>query len=191
MVPLLAIAAAWWLTVWVSLPIAFFWSRCSECGCCLCCGGFATEYQIDLAGMANADCTNCGNLNGTYIVTSVEVEQNTSTDCAIRSDQLPTTPVIKPCSVGDCDPNAVIFILFFDKTSGDRRIVVEFICAAGNTMEFFEWVSTLASCIDETADGNGGCLFNGYTMPSPSRFFSPGGSAFPCSAAGTLKLTAL
>lgn len=51
-------------------PVAFFWP-CSQC--CIRCSGCSPEYggtfQVDLSGMVNDGCTNCGELNGTYILT--------------------------------------------------------------------------------------------------------------------------
>ena len=63
-------------------PRLNFWTGCLpdesccgilECGTELCDDGDAPEqYQIDLAGITNGDCSNCGNLNASYILTNCQ-----------------------------------------------------------------------------------------------------------------------
>jgi len=63
-------------------PVAFQFSMGCCCGCdcsfsdpspCVCCDNctMSEDYEIVLAGITNGTCSSCGDLNATYIVTSV------------------------------------------------------------------------------------------------------------------------
>lgn len=166
MVPLLAIASAWWfLTAWPLMPIAFFFRPCNGCRLCTsCCCRQAGSYQFDLSGTTNGNCQFCANLDGTYIFDQDELSSG-SGGC----DWNETLSInLGACNgflgVQNCTAISTKLRIYDFITQGLWAGVYAACDISGAVLFLKSKDYGAVGCIDETTHGDGGCYFSALPL---------------------------
>lgn len=142
---------------WLCFPWAFFFAGCPCCpegDCDACTGGASTSrIQAVIAGITNGTCSDCAaTFNGTFILDVLTIAENF---CQIRY------PFTTTCNSSNLFYNAQAELPPFIFTNA----AVHF--DNTNAAEAITWKKFYFSdpTVDETTDGDGGCLYDSTSIP--------------------------